>query len=44
MSCAPWLVTGRLKASARWAIFMKGVTPPQFVTSGSGKLTAPAPT
>ena len=36
-----WLVTGRLNASARWAIFMKGVTPPQFVTSGSGKVTPP---
>ncbi len=30
------VVTGRLKASARWAIFMKGVMPPQLVTSGSG--------
>ena len=41
-SWAPCEVTGRLKASARWAIFMKPVTPPQLVTSGSGKVTPPA--
>jgi hypothetical protein len=40
-SWAPWLVTGRLKASARWQIFMKLVTPPQLVTSGSGQVTPP---
>ena len=40
-SWAPWLVTGRLKASASCAIFMKAVTPPQLVTSGSGNLTPP---
>jgi hypothetical protein len=33
---AVWLVTGRLNASASRAIFMKAVTPPQLVTSGSG--------
>jgi hypothetical protein len=36
-SCAPCEVTGKLKDSARWQIFMNAVTPPQLVTSGSGK-------
>ena len=42
MSWAPCEVTGRLNASARWHTFMNAVTPPQFVTSGSGKVTPPA--
>ena len=31
----------QLNASARWAIFMKEVIPPQFVRSGSGNVTPP---
>jgi len=44
MSCAPWLVTGKIERFRKAAqIFIKAVTPPQLVTSGLGIRTLHQP-